>query len=201
MNGRTRFVSHRYCGSKTSISPNFVCQQSFFYLGDASQVVDEFLFPSLRPRSRPSLVSPPAPKAAFPRQSALRSRPAILKVAVGADFGDSQIIRKMIHHMDEALAVPSGGFESRLRRFSGSPEGARRQYRHGGFRLVGLRDVFHAERFFPFLSTCSGERPGPFKLPEPVRHREGPVRNVVGIGSGIISDKIIIPYYAARSNC
>jgi hypothetical protein len=30
MNGRTRFVSLRYCGSKTSISPNFVCQRSFF---------------------------------------------------------------------------------------------------------------------------------------------------------------------------
>ena len=29
----------------------------------------------------------------------------------------------------------------------------------------------------------------------------GPVRNVVGIRSGIISDKLTIPYYAARSNC
>jgi hypothetical protein len=29
----------------------------------------------------------------------------------------------------------------------------------------------------------------------------GPVRNVVGIRSGIISDKLFIPYYAARSNC
>jgi hypothetical protein len=33
------------------------------------------------------------------------------------------------------------------------------------------------------------------------RVRKGPVRNVVGIRSGIISDKLIIPYYAARSNC
>jgi hypothetical protein len=33
------------------------------------------------------------------------------------------------------------------------------------------------------------------------RHNEGPVRNVVGIRSGIISDKLIISYYAARSNC
>jgi len=37
-------------------------------------------------------------------------------------------------------------------------------------------------------------------------HRErdrlvAPVRNVVGIRSGIISDKLIISYYAARSNC
>jgi putative tryptophan/tyrosine transport system substrate-binding protein len=29
----------------------------------------------------------------------------------------------------------------------------------------------------------------------------GPVRDVVGIRSGMISDKQIIPYYAARSNC
>jgi hypothetical protein len=31
--------------------------------------------------------------------------------------------------------------------------------------------------------------------------REGPVRNVVGIRSGIISGELFIPYYAARSNC
>jgi hypothetical protein len=29
----------------------------------------------------------------------------------------------------------------------------------------------------------------------------GSVRNVVGIRSGIISEKLIISYYAARSNC
>src|ERR1700683_3112521 len=67
MNGRTRFVSLRYCGSKTSISPNFVCQRRFFYLGDASKVVDEFLSRSLPPGSRPILASPLAPPAAFPR--------------------------------------------------------------------------------------------------------------------------------------
>jgi hypothetical protein len=88
------------------------------------------------------------------------SYPAIPKVAAAPDFRDSQIVGKMIHHTDEALAVPSGGFESRLRRLSGSPEGVRRQYRHGGFRPVGLRDVFHAERFFPILSTCSGDGQG-----------------------------------------
>src|ERR1700747_985009 len=65
MNGRTRFVSLRYCGSKTSISPNFVCQRSFFYLGDASKGVDEFLSRSLSPGSRPILGSPLAPPAAF----------------------------------------------------------------------------------------------------------------------------------------
>src|SRR5580704_6198484 len=103
---------------------------------------------------------------------------AILKVAAAPDFRDSQIVGKMIHHMDEALAVSSGGFESRLRRLSGSPEGARRQYCDGGFRPFGLRNVFHAERFFPVLSTRSGERPGPIKLPEPVRHRENSVRQL-----------------------
>ena len=33
------------------------------------------------------------------------------------------------------------------------------------------------------------------------RNREGSVRNVVGIRSDVISDKLIISYYAARSNC
>src|SRR5450755_3637180 len=113
-----------------------------------------------------------------PQAKRERGATAILKVAAAPDFRDSQIVGKMIHHMDEAVAVPSGGFESRLRRLSGSPEGARRQYRHGGFRPVGLRDVFHAERFFPILSACSGERPGPFKLSEPVRHRENSVRQL-----------------------
>src|SRR6516164_1065268 len=46
----------------------------FFYLGDASKVVDEFLSRSLSLGSRPILASPLAPTAAFPRQSALRSR-------------------------------------------------------------------------------------------------------------------------------
>ena len=52
----------------------------------------------------------------------------------------------MIHGRDEAVAVPSVRFEGRLRGLSGPAEGARRQYRDGGFRPVGLRDVFHAER-------------------------------------------------------
>ena len=69
----------------------------------------------------------------------------------------------MIHHMDEAVAVAFGALESRLRHLSGFAQGARRQYRDGGFRAVGLRDVFHAERFIPVLSTRSGERPGPVK--------------------------------------
>src|SRR4029077_11702831 len=84
----------------------------------------------------------------------------------------------MIHDMNEAFAIPSGGFESRLRYLSGPPEGARRQYCRGGFRPVGLRNVFHAECFFPVLSTRSGERSGPFELPEPVRHRENSVRQL-----------------------
>jgi hypothetical protein len=51
MNGRTRFVSLRYCGSKTSISPNFVCQRVFTLA--MHRVVDEFLSRSLSPGSRP----------------------------------------------------------------------------------------------------------------------------------------------------
>ena len=46
---------------------------------------------------------------------------AVLKVVAAANFGDSQIIEKMIHHIDEAVAIPSGGFEGGLRRLSGSP--------------------------------------------------------------------------------
>jgi hypothetical protein len=59
-------------------------------------------------------------------QGELHPDAAILKVASAADFGDSQIAGKMIHRKDEALAIPSSGFESRLRRLSGPPEGARR---------------------------------------------------------------------------
>jgi hypothetical protein len=47
------------------------------------------------------------------------TEPAILKVAKAPHFGDSQITGKMIHRRDEAFAIPSGGFESRLRRLSG----------------------------------------------------------------------------------
>jgi len=50
------------------------------------------------------------------------------------------------------------------------------------------------------LRLCIG---GPADQPQqwvvPLEH--GPVRNVVGISSGIISDKLVISYYAARSNC
>src|ERR1700681_4990266 len=46
------------------------------------------------------------------------------------------------------------------------------------FGLSAFAMFFHAERFFPLLSTGSGERPGPFKLPEPVRHRENSVRQL-----------------------
>src|SRR5271156_3583368 len=42
MNGRMRFVSHRYCGSKTSISPNFVCQRSFFTLAMHRRLLTNF---------------------------------------------------------------------------------------------------------------------------------------------------------------
>src|ERR1700722_13066433 len=38
-----------------------------FYLGDASEVVDEFLVPSLRPAAPPTPASPLVPKAASPR--------------------------------------------------------------------------------------------------------------------------------------
>jgi hypothetical protein len=43
----------------------------------------------------------------------------ILKVATTPDFGNYQIVRKLIHRMGEAFAISSGGFESRLRGPSG----------------------------------------------------------------------------------
>src|ERR1700692_260472 len=60
-NGRTLLLSNRYRGSRTAISPSFVCQRSFFYLGDASEVVDEFLVPSLRPAAPPTPAYAPRP--------------------------------------------------------------------------------------------------------------------------------------------
>jgi hypothetical protein len=55
------------------------------------------------------------------------------------------------------------------------------------------------------IAAAVALRPGTKEKPS-ARQQEtpvapGPVRNVVGIRSGIISDKLIIPYYAARSNC
>src|SRR5208337_731480 len=73
-NGRTRCVPNRYCGSRTSISPNFVCQRSFFRLGDASAGVDESPAPSPRPAARPNCATPPVPEDASPRPSALPPR-------------------------------------------------------------------------------------------------------------------------------
>src|SRR5271165_146637 len=73
-NGRTRCVPSRYCGSRTSISPNFVCQRSFFRLGDASEGVGESPVPSPRPAARPNCATPPAPEDASPRPSALPPR-------------------------------------------------------------------------------------------------------------------------------
>ena len=66
-NGRTRCFPIRYCGSRTSISPNFVCQRSFFYLGDASAGVGESPAPSPRPASRPKCATPRVPEDASPR--------------------------------------------------------------------------------------------------------------------------------------
>src|SRR5271156_2774514 len=74
-NGRTRSLPNRYCGSKIAISPSFVCQRTFFYLGDACEVADEFLLPLLPPASPPTPAAPHAPKAASPRRCALRPHP------------------------------------------------------------------------------------------------------------------------------
>src|SRR5271157_4754886 len=74
-NGRTRSFLNRYCGSWTSISPNFVCQRTFFHLGDASEVADEFPSPSPPPASPPSPAALRVPNAASPPPTALPQRP------------------------------------------------------------------------------------------------------------------------------
>src|SRR5208282_2423737 len=61
-NGRTRLFSNRYCGSRTVISPNFVCHWSFLYLGDASRPHGEPPVPSPRPAPKPNSASPLDPK-------------------------------------------------------------------------------------------------------------------------------------------
>ena len=73
--GRTRCFPNRYCGSRTSIAPNFVCQRSFFHLGDASEGVDECPVPSPRPGSPPKPAAPPVPTDASPPPGALPRRP------------------------------------------------------------------------------------------------------------------------------
>ena len=70
--GRTRCFPNRYCGSRTSMSPNFVCQRSFFHLGDASEVVDECPVPLPRPGSA-KRAAPPVPAHASPPPAFFRS--------------------------------------------------------------------------------------------------------------------------------
>ena len=112
------------------------------------------------PLAPPSAASAPS-SAAAPRHARHRvqkpapSPAAILKVAGRSILRDSRIACEVIHDMDESLHFPSFGSESRLRHLSGLPERTRRQYRHCGFRPVGLRDVFHAEHFLPVLPTRS----------------------------------------------
>src|SRR5271157_64655 len=101
---------------------------------------------------------------------------AILKV--GADFSDSQISGNMIHARDGGFGVASLWPEGGLRRVSGPSQGAERQYRHGGFRSVRVRHVFHAERVLPLLPADAGGGPGPLELPNPVRDRDDSFRQL-----------------------
>src|SRR5271165_3828951 len=85
----------------------------------------------------------------------------------------------MIHARDGGFGVASLWPEGGLRRVSGPSQGAERQYRHGGFRSVRLRHVFHAERVLPLFPADAGEGARALELPNPVRDREDPSDNYI----------------------
>src|SRR5260370_29475547 len=95
-----------------------------------------------------------------------------------AHFWDSQISAAVIHHWDGAFAVPSGWIARGVRGLSGPPERTPRQHRDGGFWAVGIRPVFHAKRVVSGVPARPGEGPGALELPDSVRDRENPVRQL-----------------------
>ena len=115
---------------------------------------------------------------------------------------DSQTSGNMIHAGDGGFGVASLWAEGGLRGVPGPSQGAERQYRHGRFRAVGLRHVFHAERVFPVLSADAGERARAGRTARPCSASR---RSLPTIISGTCSTARIPlcsrPASSARSNC
>ena len=117
-----------------------------------------------------------------PYRGALRAAQAFASACSNSKRAPKEFFRRGIPKSGEEMIHPGGGDfaaasvwpEGRLRRVSGPSQGSERERRHGRFRSVGVRDVFHAERVLPFVPAEAGERPRPLELPDPVRHREDP---------------------------
>src|ERR1700686_4912086 len=126
-NGRTLLLSNRYRGSRTAISPSFVCQRSFFYLGGASEVVDEFLVPSLRQPLRPPLHRLP-PQMPHLLEDPLFGRVRLLEISLrvlyGADYRRESIskIRVLLEKCPKLLVA-----EFRRRHLRASIDSSNRQ--------------------------------------------------------------------------
>src|ERR1700730_17732210 len=103
---------------------------------------------------------------------------AILKVAQPRILGIPESAESVIHHWDGAFDIPSGWVVVGVRDLSGPPEGTSRQHCDGGFWAFGVRPVFHAKRVVSGVPARPGEGPWPLELPEPVRDRENPVRQL-----------------------
>src|SRR5271166_2744024 len=84
----------------------------------------------------------------------------------------------MIHARDGDFGVAVVWPECGLRCVPGPSQGAERQHRHGGFRFGGVRHVLDAERVISVLPADAGEGPRTVELPDLVRNRENPVRQL-----------------------
>src|SRR5271166_6853277 len=140
-NGRTRRVPNRYCGSRTSISPNFVCQRSFFHLGDASAGVGESPAPSPPPAARPNSSAPPVPEDASPQPSAFPQhrlpsirprplRPPAQSTTPAREASDAPATPQQAHHRStprppSATSRQITQTEPTLHRFESHPRGPR----------------------------------------------------------------------------
>jgi hypothetical protein len=88
-NGRTRSFANRYCGSKTPISPNFVCQESFFTLAMHMRLLTNFSFRRFDLLLRPPLQGLPPKKPHFldqPLFDRVRLLEISLRVLYRADY-------------------------------------------------------------------------------------------------------------------
>src|SRR5208337_838638 len=71
--GRTRCVPNRYCGSRTSIAPNFVCQRSFFTLAMHLRALTNLPLRRLDPRLGPTAQRLPSQQAHLLHNALFRS--------------------------------------------------------------------------------------------------------------------------------